>query len=397
MYIRDDRGSFKPYNVMSRSCIQLLTALRRRSEAESGDRSVSHDAEQTEERNFTGGIGMTSLLGQFFNSIRGSQEDIASKGLAYILKESVSAKGVVNKIVKNNTGLQLENIRYITQSVGKNKERPDISGMDDTGAEKIIIETKFWSSLTDNQPVEYLRRLDELSVLIFICPRLRTASLMNEIGIKLRDSNITYDVSDTSIGVDGQKHILVTDWNTILDAVRQSLVQNSEYNLVSDIDQIIGFCQIIDSNTFLPIQDADLSPSVARRINSYYALLDKVIDKLKARIGISTKDLKATGQRFGYTRFFKLNDHTFSLEFNLLHWQNVADTPFWLTIKENWKHQSVDFTNKLKRISLETNIGLHRNNENNSLCFALRPRTDEVEEAVLEDLVEKIVRIVEGL
>lgn len=340
---------------------------------------------------------MASLLGQFFNSIRGSQEDIASKGLAYILKESASAKDVVNRIINNNVGLQLGNIRYITQSVGKNKERPDISGIDDTGVEKIIIETKFWSSLTDNQPVEYLKRLDERSVLIFISPKLRVVSLMNEIEIKLHDSNISYDTSDTSIEIDGQKHIFIMDWNTVLDAIRQSLVQNSENTLVSDIDQIIGFCQIIDSNTFLPIQDSDLSPSVARRMSSYYALLDKVIDKLKVEIGISTKSLKATGQKFGYTRYFEMNEYAFSLDLHLLLWQNVADTPFWLTVKDGWKPQHVDLINRLKRISLETNIDLHRNGDSDTFCFALKPKTDEIEEIVVEDLVEKIIRIIKGL
>jgi hypothetical protein len=78
-------------------------------------------------------------------------------------------------------------------------------------------------------------------------------------------------------------------------------------------------------------------------MNSYYALLDKVVDKLKVKIGISTKGLNAIGQRFGYTRYFKVNDYCFSLELHFLLWQNIADTPFWLTVKENWKPQSVDF------------------------------------------------------
>ncbi len=32
---------------------------------------------------------MQSLLGQFYNRIRGSQEDIASESLVYILKQSI--------------------------------------------------------------------------------------------------------------------------------------------------------------------------------------------------------------------------------------------------------------------------------------------------------------------
>jgi predicted nucleic acid-binding protein len=67
---------------------------------------------------------MASLLGQFFTSIKGSQEDIASKSLAYIFEKSYSAKNVINDIIKNKTNLTFENIKYITQSIGKNKERP---------------------------------------------------------------------------------------------------------------------------------------------------------------------------------------------------------------------------------------------------------------------------------
>jgi hypothetical protein len=34
---------------------------------------------------------MQSLLGQFYNRIKGSQEDIASESLTYILKKSIRA------------------------------------------------------------------------------------------------------------------------------------------------------------------------------------------------------------------------------------------------------------------------------------------------------------------
>ena len=40
---------------------------------------------------------MPSLLGQFFSKIKGSQEDIASNGIAYILNSSELAR----KVMKN--------------------------------------------------------------------------------------------------------------------------------------------------------------------------------------------------------------------------------------------------------------------------------------------------------
>ena len=41
---------------------------------------------------------MESLLGQFYNRIKGSQEDIASEGLTYIHNKSIRARQTINQI-----------------------------------------------------------------------------------------------------------------------------------------------------------------------------------------------------------------------------------------------------------------------------------------------------------
>ena len=227
---------------------------------------------------------MASLLGQFFTSIKGSQEDIASKSIAYILENSNTAKNVINEIIFNKVNLAFNNIKYLTQKIGKNKERPDISGIDEQGNEKIIIEAKFWASLTFNQPVEYLNRLKDQTVLIFICPKLREFSLFDEIETKIISNKMVYKKMNNIIIVNNNKYVFLIDWMSILETMRYSLKEKNENNFVSDVDQIIGFCQIIDNNTFLPIQEDDLSPSIAGRISFYYDLLDKVFEKLKNEI-----------------------------------------------------------------------------------------------------------------
>jgi hypothetical protein len=341
---------------------------------------------------------MASLLGQFFTSIKGSQEDIASKGLAYILEKSNSAKNVINDIIKNKTNLTFENIKYITQSIGKNKERPDISGIDTQGNEKIIIEAKFWSSLTGNQPVEYLRRLKEQTVLIFICPKLRELSLLCEIEIKMQYSNIAYNKNNNGFEVEEKKYIFVIDWQYILEMIKQTLTENNEIKLVSDIDQIIGFCEIIDNNTFLPIQDYDLSPSIARRIGSYYDLIDKIYDKLQKEIKAYKGTLKATGQRFGYTQYFMINEYCITLELHFSFWQKIADTPFWIAIRPEWsKPQPIDFRDKLKKLSAKTNIKIYENDFNDLLYFALKPKLNEIEDVVVTDIANQIIMIMNEL
>ena len=348
---------------------------------------------------------MASLLGQFFTSIRGSQEDIASKGIAYILENSNSAKNVINNIIKNKTDLEYNNIRYITQSIGKNKERPDISGIDINGNEKIIIEAKFWASLTFNQPVEYLKRLKENTVLIFICPKLREFSLFDELIEKLSEANILFEKNNNTIVVTENKFIFIIDWIYVLEKIKQSLLENNEINYASDVDQIIGFCEIVDNNTFLPIQEEDLSPSIARRINSYYDLIDKIYDKLvieiNARIKLNEKSkgtLKSTGQRFGYSKYFYIGNYCITLELHFIFWKTIADTPFWLTIREDWeKPQSYEFKNKLKSISNKTNIRIYENNNNDLLYFALKPKINEIEDGVITDIVNKIILIMKEI
>jgi hypothetical protein len=75
---------------------------------------------------------MASLLGQFFSRIKGSQEDIASEGIVYILESSKSARDAINIFVFNNTGISLNNINYISQSVGENVEEKVIGGFVNT-------------------------------------------------------------------------------------------------------------------------------------------------------------------------------------------------------------------------------------------------------------------------
>jgi len=341
---------------------------------------------------------MASLLGQFFTSIKGSQEDIASKGMAYILENSNSAKNVINNIIKNKTNLEFNNIKYLTQSIGTNKERPDLSGIDIQGNEKIIIEAKFWASLTINQPVEYLSRLKENTTLIFICPKLRELSLLDELEAKIIKSNLEYIKNNNIIIVDKNKYVFIIDWKYILEAIKQSLKENNEPNFVSDVDQLIGFCEIVDNNTFLPIQDNDLSPSVARRISSYYDLIDKVYDKLVIDINARKETLKNTPQRFGYSKYFFIENYCIALELHFIFWKTLADTPFWLAIKEDWgKPQSTELRNKLKIISNKTNIKIYENNMNDLLYFAIKPKINEVEEVVINDIANQIIIIMKEL
>ncbi len=54
---------------------------------------------------------MKSLLGQFYHKIKGSQEDIASESLVYILEQSVGSRKVINQLVESKTNLAFSDLR----------------------------------------------------------------------------------------------------------------------------------------------------------------------------------------------------------------------------------------------------------------------------------------------
>ncbi|MFZ4740907.1 MAG: hypothetical protein ACOYLE_07055 [Bacteroidales bacterium] len=341
---------------------------------------------------------MASLLGQFYTRIKGSQEDIASEGLVYILQRSISARKALNKVIQFESGLEFEEINYITQNIGEKLERPDISGFDIKGKEVIILEAKFWASLTENQPIEYLKRLGENSILIFVCPSLRVRPVFDELSMRLQKAEFINEIKyeNHSFKLDDNKTLLVKTWGEILGIIRLQLVQDNEQTLLSDIDQLIGLCETIDNNSFQPYQSEDFAPAFAKRINSYYDLVDKVIDELKKRNLADTTNLNSAPQKYGYTRYFKIDNFGCSLNVRFDFWERVADTPFWLSIKDDttgklWI-QNETFKALIKSIASKKSILTYENNKR-ELFIPIFPLLDKTEDIVVNEITDKIIKI----
>jgi len=345
---------------------------------------------------------MQSLLGKFYSRIRGSQENIASEGLVYILQRSKSARTAIIKILKSECGLDFKDLNFITQDTGDNLERPDISGYDNDLNEVVIIEAKFWAALTDSQPKEYLRRLHENSVLIFVCPTLRIRSIFEEIHKRLTryEFSFTLNAENHSFSIEDTKQLIIKTWDEILGAVKLQLVQNNEIELISDINQIIGLCNTIDNDSFLPIQSDDLSPKYARKIKSYIDLIDKVVDELKKQKFADTVGLKASPQKYGYTRYLKIKKFGVSINMNIDLWtSSYADTPFWISIKEisgnNWirtgqlRKETNNIASQLGFSILET--------PSKELYIALFPPLDKTEDIVIKELSNQIILLTTNL
>lgn len=345
---------------------------------------------------------MASLLAQFYSRIKGSQEDLASEGLTYILQRSSSARNALRNIFSLHSGITFGNISYLCQAVGEHLERPDISGIDENGNEVVMVEAKFWASLTDNQPLKYLERLGGNSVLMFVCPSLRARSIFEELHIRFKKAAVDFqpNFSNNTFVFQNNQHLIVKTWQEVLGSIRIQLVQDSEHVLLSDIDQIIGLCELIDSNAFLPYQSEDFAPAIAKKINSYYDLTDKVVDELKKRGLADTANLNATPQKYGYTRYFKIFDFGLALNVRFDFWEKVADTPFWLCIKDDTSGKGWiqnEYCKTLIKSFAVTNSLVFYETPKRELHTALFPLLNQTEDCLVNDFAAQIVAIVSHL
>lgn len=347
---------------------------------------------------------MQSLLGQFYNRIKGSQEDIASEGLVYVLKQSLESRSAINQIIKNNTNLIFSDLSYQNQNVGKDLERPDISGKDETGKEVLLIEAKFWASLTHNQPNGYLKRLKDNTVLIFLVPTLRTKVVFHEVRNQILEENQDLEIDTKNLRIlikSSNQHIFIKSWNEVLNSIKSKIEQTNNIALLSDLNQIIGLCETIDQNSFQPIIDKDLSPKIPKNINSYYEIIDKVVDELKNRNkGISTKKLLKSPQRYGYHRYFSTKElgMNFALKFDL--WEKCADTPFWFSIgnvtDKNWL-PSEKLLQSIESLCVKRNLTLVPYANNKGFFMSIKPILFKTEDIVIRNLADKIEMIIEEL
>jgi hypothetical protein len=340
---------------------------------------------------------MESLLGSFYSRIRGSQEDIASEGLVYILQRSSAASGAVRRMVSQECGVELPPLSFKAQATGENLERPDISGVDESFTERLIIEAKFWAALTANQPVEYLRRLPAPhGVLLFICPSLRVRLLWDELLRRVQQEGlpIRFDADRHLVSFGNGRFLFIKTWDQVLGLVKDAVMQEGNRALISDTDQIIGFCHKMDDIAFLPILEEDLAPSVGKRIYSYYLLVDKLLHELKKRVDLDLSGMKATPQKDGYTRYFKAYDFGLRLDLNFKYWYEHAETPFYLGIyssKTKWI-VTPELIQACKKAEALQNFKLVF--IEGRLLFPIFPAFNEPEEVVLEKMSYHVAAII---
>ncbi len=333
-----------------------------------------------------------SLLASLYSRIRGSQEDVATVSLQYILSSSEKLNSAFNRLLSDSLKLNVgADTSYSCQSVGEDKERPDLSGVDSEGNEIVLCEMKFYAGLTDNQPNGYLNRLISKGgkALVFVCPEARKISLWHKITDLCKEQGrILSEEDDYRVIVDGIAMTIVT-WNKVIDELRR-VAASEVYEAKSDIDQLAGFCSMMDSTAFIPFSPEDMGPIVARKEERYYQVIDRLFDKIYAdkSLHATKKGLRATPWRFGYTRYIRTEKYNIALFYNRNAWMDPSreDTPFWFYVADDGWNQSKELKSKLRGLPES-----ERDIVDNKYALALHPLYHATLDEVVDDLMRQVL------
>ncbi|SEQ09008.1 PD-(D/E)XK nuclease superfamily protein [Lachnospiraceae bacterium RM5] len=337
-----------------------------------------------------------SLLAHLYSRIRGSQEDVATLSLQYIISSNKKLNEAFNKMICDAIKLDIgTEITYSCQSTGENNERPDMSGLDEDGREVVLCEMKFYAGLTPNQPNAYIERLvkENGKALVFVCPEERRVSLWSKVIELCREDNKELSDEDSyRVNVNGIV-MTVLSWAEIIETLRRTAASVA-IEALPDIAQLSGFCEMMDKTAFIPFSQEDMGPEIARREERYYQVVDRLFDVLVANkeIKASAKGLKASPNRSGYTRYLRIYEYTVALIYNRNAWMSKTsmETPFWFYFNDDKWEQSEVLQKKLRAIP-----EYEREMIGSRIVIALRPALDATIDDVVNDMMSQMLKIME--
>ncbi len=333
-----------------------------------------------------------SLLAHLYSRIRGSQEDVATLSLQYIISSNEKLNEAYNRLICNAIKKDIgTDITYSCQSVGENSERPDMSGVDRNGKEVILCEMKFYAGLTANQPNGYLDRLikEGGQALVFVCPEQRKTSLWTKVKeLCAADGKEVVEGDHYNALVCGIA-LAVLSWGEVI-ATLKSTAESLHLTVLSDIDQLAGFCEMMDSTAFIPFSPEDFGPENARKEERHFTVLDRLYDVIVDREDLKAdgKGLKTTPSRNGYIKYLRIGEYQCALMYNRNAWMDKtsAETPFWFYLSdEDWK-QSENLQKRLRTIP-----EYERNIINDKISIALHAPTDVTLDEVATEMLRQII------
>ena len=310
----------------------------------------------------------TSLLSHIAGNFIREYENVANSSMAYILNTYPAARSALQHT------LEIKGIPayFETEYDTKGNGRPDIVGKNSQGEIVLIIEGKFWANLTDNQPVNYLKALQEDGKMVFLCPDRRIDSLSYEIQKRLDEP-------------DDRLHIL--SWDEVIDSIERENAKDFNMQLSSDLMQMKDLCQKMDEEGMPPLSESDLSPMIGRVIYQFNDVIDECNRVIRGWDESYFKGLKTVATKEGYGFYFKAFGFGCRLVVSPYDWYTrPSQTPVWLYLwNENFEEDRTILLNLREFDSENTYEG-----EGNFILYAIALNTGMDKSQLIGHITEEV-------
>ncbi|MYA50117.1 MAG: hypothetical protein F4045_03145 [Chloroflexi bacterium] len=241
-----------------------------------------------------------SLLAHLAWRFPGTNEDVATEALCYILCKQESARTALAGLLRSGGADPEQMDSFDTQRVYQRSKKPDLVAFNE-GREVLLVESKFWAALTPNQPNGYLKlMMDDLPDarnLLFIAPDASQDWLWNQLcgrakGLQLTGEQATDGVLSVAVGSDGHR-LMLTSWDTLLHRLTRDGAEEDD-----NLQQLRGLCALASD----PPPDASSDVEELSEIDHYKAFLRDATALAQSKGIIDTKGLSYGGP--GYGRYF---------------------------------------------------------------------------------------------
>ncbi len=246
-----------------------------------------------------------SLLGYLAWRFPGATEDIATEALCYILCKQEGARTALADLLRSGGADPEPMDSFETQGVYQRTKKPDLVAFND-GREVLLVESKFWATLTPNQPNGYLelmmkdKDLRDAKNLLFIAPEARQDELWEELREQAADKfqftreRAADGVRSAAVGNGGHR-LMLTSWDTLLDRLERSGTDTD-----GDRRQLRGLCTPACDYTPLPSGEAEK----LKKVGHYKDFLVDAVALAECRGITNTKGFGVGGDgEFG--KFFR--------------------------------------------------------------------------------------------
>ncbi len=244
-----------------------------------------------------------SLLGEVGKRHAYSLEDAATDALTFILSRRACARSALSDFLTDGSGQPFPIAKVDSWAATEHGAIPDLACFDETGDVVAFIESKFWATLTEHQPVTYWRALPagKPAVLLFLAPhsRIESDSLWDELVDRLRQADVELDDPKRTDGViaavakDGRR-LMLTSWEALLDHLAASARKADDSQACFEIAELQGLASAgIEREKTIP--DEELRQA-----------FEDAVGRLK-RLGWANNDRLTVGTGTNYfARYFRL-------------------------------------------------------------------------------------------